>query len=79
MEHRRILLDGNIVEVLRDRDALVAADGRRVEAASATHLARARVRHLSATGSHLVPEAHLGIERSRRGRGATGELSLPEL
>jgi 5-oxopent-3-ene-1,2,5-tricarboxylate decarboxylase/2-hydroxyhepta-2,4-diene-1,7-dioate isomerase len=39
VEYRRILLDGNIVEVLRDRDALVVADGRRVEAASATHLA----------------------------------------
>ncbi len=39
MEYRRILLDGNVVEVVRDGDALVASDGRRVEAATATHLA----------------------------------------
>lgn len=39
MEYRRILLDGNVVEVLRDGDALVAPDGRRVEAATASHLA----------------------------------------
>ncbi len=38
MEYRRILLDGNVVEVVRDGDTLVAADGRRVEAATATHL-----------------------------------------
>ncbi len=39
MEYRRILLDGNVVEVVRDGDTLVAPDGRRVEAASAVHLA----------------------------------------
>ena len=39
MEYRRILLDGNVVDVVRDGEALVAPDGRRVEAASATHLA----------------------------------------
>ncbi|MGC1238311.1 MAG: fumarylacetoacetate hydrolase family protein [Acidimicrobiales bacterium] len=39
MEYRRILLDGNVVEVVRDGDTLVASDGRRVEAATATHLA----------------------------------------
>ncbi len=39
MEYRRILLDGNVVEVTRDGDTLVAADGRIVEAATATHLA----------------------------------------
>lgn len=38
MEFRRILLDGNVVDVIRDGDSLVAADGRRVEAATATHL-----------------------------------------
>ncbi|MFY9783331.1 MAG: fumarylacetoacetate hydrolase family protein [Acidimicrobiales bacterium] len=38
MEYRRILLDGNVVDVLRDEDSLVAPDGRRVEAATATHL-----------------------------------------
>lgn len=38
MEYRRILLDGNIVDVVRDNDSLVAADGRRVEAATAVHL-----------------------------------------
>ena len=35
MEYRRILLDGNVVEVVLDGDTLVAADGRRVEAATA--------------------------------------------
>lgn len=38
MEYRRILLDGNVVDVTRDGDTLVAADGRRVEASIATHL-----------------------------------------
>jgi 5-oxopent-3-ene-1,2,5-tricarboxylate decarboxylase/2-hydroxyhepta-2,4-diene-1,7-dioate isomerase len=41
VEYRRILLDGNVVEVVLDGDTLVAADGRRVEAATATHLAPA--------------------------------------
>ncbi len=39
MEYRRIVLDGNVVEVVREGNELIAADGRRVEAASATHLA----------------------------------------
>ena len=39
MEYRRILLDGNVVEVVRDGDTLVAPDGRRVEASTAVHLA----------------------------------------
>ncbi|MDE3065038.1 MAG: fumarylacetoacetate hydrolase family protein [Acidobacteriota bacterium] len=39
MEYRRILLDGNVTDVVRDGDSLVAADGRRVPAATATHLA----------------------------------------
>jgi 5-oxopent-3-ene-1,2,5-tricarboxylate decarboxylase/2-hydroxyhepta-2,4-diene-1,7-dioate isomerase len=38
VEYRRILLDGNVVDVVRDDDSLVAADGRRVEAATAVHL-----------------------------------------
>jgi len=38
VEYRRILLDGNVVEVVRDGDSLVAPDGRRVEASSAVHL-----------------------------------------
>jgi 2-keto-4-pentenoate hydratase/2-oxohepta-3-ene-1,7-dioic acid hydratase in catechol pathway len=38
LEYRRILLDGNAVDVVREDDDLVAADGRRVAAASATHL-----------------------------------------
>ncbi|MDI2132744.1 fumarylacetoacetate hydrolase family protein [Yinghuangia seranimata] len=37
-EYRRILLDGAVVEVVRDADELVAADGRRVKAADAQHL-----------------------------------------
>jgi 5-oxopent-3-ene-1,2,5-tricarboxylate decarboxylase/2-hydroxyhepta-2,4-diene-1,7-dioate isomerase len=38
VEYRRILLDGNVVEVIRDGDTLIAPDGRRVEAANAIHL-----------------------------------------
>jgi 2-keto-4-pentenoate hydratase/2-oxohepta-3-ene-1,7-dioic acid hydratase in catechol pathway len=38
VEYRRILLDGNVVDVVRDGDSLVAADGRRVAAAGAVHL-----------------------------------------
>lgn len=37
-EYRRILLDGAPALVLRDGDELVAEDGRRVDAAAATHL-----------------------------------------
>jgi 5-oxopent-3-ene-1,2,5-tricarboxylate decarboxylase/2-hydroxyhepta-2,4-diene-1,7-dioate isomerase len=39
VEFRRILLDGYPTEVVLDGDSLVARDGRRVEARSATHLA----------------------------------------
>jgi 5-oxopent-3-ene-1,2,5-tricarboxylate decarboxylase / 2-hydroxyhepta-2,4-diene-1,7-dioate isomerase len=39
VEFRRILLEGNALEVTVQGDTLVAADGRRVEAATATHLA----------------------------------------
>ncbi len=38
MEYRRILLDGYAAEVVVDGDSLIARDGRRVEAARATHL-----------------------------------------
>ncbi|HET8990364.1 MAG TPA: fumarylacetoacetate hydrolase family protein [Acidimicrobiales bacterium] len=38
MEFRRILLEGNAVEVMAEGPTLVAADGRRVEAATAVHL-----------------------------------------
>ena len=38
MEFRRILLDGNVTDVVVEGDSLVARDGRRVEAALATHL-----------------------------------------
>ena len=37
-EYRRILLDGYATRVIRRGDALVAADGREVEAATAVHL-----------------------------------------
>jgi 5-oxopent-3-ene-1,2,5-tricarboxylate decarboxylase / 2-hydroxyhepta-2,4-diene-1,7-dioate isomerase len=39
MELRRILLDGTATDVVREGDDLVARDGRRVTAATATHLA----------------------------------------
>ncbi len=38
-EYRRILLDGYPVQVVRDGEELVAADGRRIAVADATHLA----------------------------------------
>ena len=38
-ETRRILLDGNVVDVVRHGEALVAGDGREVAIADATHLA----------------------------------------
>ncbi len=38
METRRILLDGAVVEVVRDGDELLAGDGRRLPAAAAVHL-----------------------------------------
>ena len=37
-ETRRILLDGNVVDVVRHEETLVAADGREVDLATATHL-----------------------------------------
>jgi 5-oxopent-3-ene-1,2,5-tricarboxylate decarboxylase/2-hydroxyhepta-2,4-diene-1,7-dioate isomerase len=38
VEYRRVLLDGNAIDVVVDGDSLVSRDGRRVEAATATHL-----------------------------------------
>ena len=37
-EHRRILLDGAVVEVIRDGDTLLSPDGRTVNVDAATHL-----------------------------------------
>lgn len=37
-EYRRIVLDGAVVEVLREGDELIAADGRRVKTDEAQHL-----------------------------------------
>ena len=39
MEHRRIWLDGAVVDVTRDGEDLVSPDGRRVDASRAVHLA----------------------------------------
>jgi 5-oxopent-3-ene-1,2,5-tricarboxylate decarboxylase/2-hydroxyhepta-2,4-diene-1,7-dioate isomerase len=39
IETRRIVLDGEVLEVTRDADMLVAADGRRIHAEEAMHLA----------------------------------------
>jgi 5-oxopent-3-ene-1,2,5-tricarboxylate decarboxylase / 2-hydroxyhepta-2,4-diene-1,7-dioate isomerase len=38
VEFRRIILDGNVVDVVREGETLVAPDGRRVDAETATHL-----------------------------------------
>ena len=63
MEYRRILLDGNVVDVTRDGDALVAGDGRRVEAATATHLSPVSpTKILCCHLNHLSRVREFGIE-----------------
>jgi 5-oxopent-3-ene-1,2,5-tricarboxylate decarboxylase/2-hydroxyhepta-2,4-diene-1,7-dioate isomerase len=63
LEYRRILLDGNVVEVTRTGDTLVAPDGRYVNAAYATHLApSAPTKILCCHLNHVSRVREFGIE-----------------
>ena len=64
-EYRRILLDGAIVQVLRDGDELVAADGRRVAAATAHHL------------PPVSPSKIIAVHLNHRSRVAEFRATLP--
>jgi 5-oxopent-3-ene-1,2,5-tricarboxylate decarboxylase / 2-hydroxyhepta-2,4-diene-1,7-dioate isomerase len=64
-EYRRILLDGACVQVVRDGDDLVAADGRRVAAADAAHLPPA------------VPSKIIAVHLNHRSRVAEFRATLP--
>jgi len=63
VEFRRILLDGNVVDVAADGDELVAPDGRRVPARSATHLAPvAPTKILCCHLNHVSRVREFGVE-----------------
>jgi len=64
-EYRRILLDGACVQVVRDGDELVAADGRRVPAADAVHL------------PPVVPTKIVAVHLNHRSRVAEFRATLP--
>ena len=64
-EYRRILLDGSCVQVVRDADDLVAADGRRVPAAGAVHL------------PPVVPTKIIAVHLNHRSRVAEFRVTLP--
>ncbi|MEV0324363.1 fumarylacetoacetate hydrolase family protein [Streptomyces sp. NPDC050658] len=64
-EYRRILLDGAAVQVMRDGDELVAADGRRVKAAEAGHLPPVR------------PSKVVAVHLNHRSRVAEFGVGLP--
>ena len=63
VEYRRILLDGYATEVVVEGETLVARDGRRVEAASATHLAPvAPTKILCCHLNHISRVREFGVE-----------------
>jgi 5-oxopent-3-ene-1,2,5-tricarboxylate decarboxylase / 2-hydroxyhepta-2,4-diene-1,7-dioate isomerase len=64
-EYRRILLDGAAVEVLRDGDLLVAADGRTIPAEAAVHL------------PPVVPTKIIAVHLNHRSRVAEFGATLP--
>jgi 5-oxopent-3-ene-1,2,5-tricarboxylate decarboxylase / 2-hydroxyhepta-2,4-diene-1,7-dioate isomerase len=64
-EYRRILLDGAAVEVLRDGDLLVAADGRTISAEAAVHL------------PPVVPTKIIAVHLNHRSRVAEFGATLP--
>jgi 5-oxopent-3-ene-1,2,5-tricarboxylate decarboxylase/2-hydroxyhepta-2,4-diene-1,7-dioate isomerase len=64
-EYRRILLDGACVQVVRDGDELVAADGRRMPAADAVHL------------PPVVPTKIIAVHLNHRSRVAEFRATLP--
>lgn len=65
VEHRRILLEGAAVQVVREGDELVAADGRRVKAAEASHLPPVR------------PSKVIAVHLNHRSRVAEFGTALP--
>ncbi|GAA3137455.1 fumarylacetoacetate hydrolase family protein [Streptomyces rectiviolaceus] len=64
-EYRRILLEGAAVQVVREGDELVAADGRRVKAAEASHLPPVR------------PSKVIAVHLNHRSRVAEFGVGLP--
>ncbi len=64
-EYRRILLDGAVVQVRRDGDSLVAADGRRVSVSAAVHL------------PPVTPTKILAVHLNHRSRVAEFQARLP--
>ena len=64
-EHRRILLDGATVEVVRDGDELVAGDGRRVGVEAAVHL------------PPVVPTKIIAVHLNHISRVKEFQISLP--
>jgi 5-oxopent-3-ene-1,2,5-tricarboxylate decarboxylase / 2-hydroxyhepta-2,4-diene-1,7-dioate isomerase len=64
-DYRRIVLDGATVEVVRDGDDLVSADGRRVKAHEAVHL------------PPIVPTKIIAVHLNHRSRVEEFQTSLP--
>jgi 5-oxopent-3-ene-1,2,5-tricarboxylate decarboxylase/2-hydroxyhepta-2,4-diene-1,7-dioate isomerase len=65
-EYRRVLLDGAAVQVLREGDELVAADGRRVKAEEAVHL------------PPVTPSKVIAVHLNHRSRVEEFRIRLPE-
>ncbi|MFL1903229.1 fumarylacetoacetate hydrolase family protein [Streptomyces tauricus] len=65
-EYRRVLLDGAVVETVRDGDELVAGDGRRVKAEDATHL------------PPVVPSKVIAVHLNHRSRVEEFGAALPD-
>jgi 5-oxopent-3-ene-1,2,5-tricarboxylate decarboxylase / 2-hydroxyhepta-2,4-diene-1,7-dioate isomerase len=65
MEYRRILLDGAVVQVVRDGDWLVAGDGRRVLESEAVHL------------PPVVPTKIIAVHLNHRSRVLEFQATLP--
>jgi 5-oxopent-3-ene-1,2,5-tricarboxylate decarboxylase/2-hydroxyhepta-2,4-diene-1,7-dioate isomerase len=64
-EYRRILLGGAVVQVRREEESLVAADGRRVSVSAAVHL------------PPVTPTKILAVHLNHRSRVAEFQASLP--
>lgn len=64
-EYRRILLDGAVVETVREGDALVAGDGRRVAVQEARHL------------PPVVPSKVIAVHLNHLSRVAEFQIQLP--
>ncbi|WP_017599824.1 fumarylacetoacetate hydrolase family protein [Nocardiopsis lucentensis] len=65
-EYRRILLDGAVVETVREGDELVAGDGRRVRAEEASHL------------PPVVPSKVVAVHLNHRSRVEEFQIRLPD-